>query len=622
MVAVDGAPARGGDAVTTAAADVVLSVLSVLFLPIAGALTWSLGSAGLPSRVCGVFLVLGGLLARRRRLDPQTGRLMMLSGLAMYLGDLRFSPQSVLFAVGFWLAYLYAGFLGQLALSFPAGRVRGRVDRCLVVCCYAVSVGSQIAYYAVDGARYPWMDRGHPNTPVARAASLSFCLLAAVVLVRLGQRWAAASRPERRMTGAIWGLALLGGAFATGSAVTSALNGPNQLRLGLIALSSLAAAIIPVALAVGRVRVRFARGRVARLVVELESDPNPRHLRNAMAGVLADDTLELAYRLPGDAGWVDIAGRPVTIGSPTDGRHHTRVHRRGRELAMVTHDPALSGQGPLMEAVLAAAGLALDNAQLHASLQAQLEQVRASRLRLAQAAYDERRRIQRDLHDGAQQRLLAILVLLDGARHAMSHHAAADAAGRAFGLVERAHRELGVAIGQLRDLAQGIYPSILVEQGLGPAVETLVEQAPLPVAATIPADRWDREIEVACYFVLAEALANVQRHADATYCAIRVEPHPGELLLRITDDGCGGARPGRGHGLRNLHDRVAALDGTVTLHSPAGGGTRLLVRLPLPGPQGRNRSAGTPGAAPLAAEPVGGHQRTIVTDEPQEDACV
>jgi signal transduction histidine kinase len=510
----------------------------------------------------------------------------------MFLGDLTYSRNPAVFAVGACLAYLYAGLIAHLALALPTGRLHGRLDWFLVLLCYAACIGSQVACYLVDHVDHPWLEEGSRNSPLAKASSLSYCVLALAVAARLAVRWARASGPLRRMTAALWIVLLFGTAFAVGSGVTSLADGSPNLRLALVAVAALAVAALPVAALVGLGRVLVARGRVAHLIVELERDPDPRRLRDAMANVLGDPTLEVAYRLPNGPEWVDIMGRPVPPPTtvPTAGqRHRTVVHRRGQDLAVLTHDPALARQRPLLDAVMAAAGLALDNARLHASVQAQIAQVRASRRRLSQTAFAERRRIQRDLHDGAQQQLLTGLVLLDGARHALS---GADDRGRdtslAAELVDKAHRQTSEAVRQLRDLAQGIYPSILVERGLAAAVEALVDQAPLPVTMDIPPGRWNRNIEVNAYFVIAEALTNVGKHAAASHAVVRVtvDDQIGSLHLLIADDGRGGARAGRGAGLRNLQDRVATFDGDVQIDSPDGVGTRLDVRLPLEKPCG------------------------------------
>ncbi|WP_054569421.1 sensor histidine kinase [Frankia sp. R43] len=554
------------------------------------ALSGSPGVASLPLRAGGLSLLLAGLLARRPTVTPAVARLLVASGLSMFLGDLTYSENPAVLAVGACLAYLYAGLIAHLALALPTGQLHGRLDRILVGLSYAACVGTQVACYLVDHAGRPWLEDGPRNSPLARASSLTYCVLASAVAARLAVRWARASRPLRRMTAALWIVLLLGTAFAVGSGITSLVDGSPELRLGLVGVAALAAATLPAAALVGLGRVLVARGRVARLIVELERDPDPRRLRDAMADVLGDPTLEVAYRLPDAPGWVDITGRPLPPPTcvSTDGhRHRTVVHRRGQDLAILTHDPALARQRPLLDAVLAAAGLALDNARLHASVQAQITQIRASRRRLSQAAFDERRRIQRDLHDGAQQQLLAGLVLLDSAHHALSRaDTRCPATSLATELVTRAHRQTSTAVTQLRDLAQGIYPSILVERGLAAAVEALVDQAPLPVTARIPPDRWNRNIEVNAYFVIAEALTNVGKHAQATHAEVQVtvDGLDGSLCLIIADDGRGGARPGGGSGLRNLQDRVATVDGDVQMDSPAGAGTRVRVRLPLEKP--------------------------------------
>jgi signal transduction histidine kinase len=214
-------------------------------------------------------------------------------------------------------------------------------------------------------------------------------------------------------------------------------------------------------------------------------------------------------------------------------------------------------------------------ARLDAELRARLEELRASRARLVQAGDAERRRLERDLHDGAQSRLVALAVLLGHARKRV----AADA--EAATLLDRAQSELKTSLGELRELARGIHPAVLTERGLAPALSALAARAPVPV--TIKADGDERlpgPVEIAAYFVVSEALANVAKYAHASEASVAVRRANGHVIVDVSDDGVGGADAARGSGLRSLADRVAALDGTLSVDSPAGRGTRLHVEIP------------------------------------------
>jgi signal transduction histidine kinase len=217
-------------------------------------------------------------------------------------------------------------------------------------------------------------------------------------------------------------------------------------------------------------------------------------------------------------------------------------------------------------------------AWLDAELRARLEELRASRARLVEASDTERRRLERNLHDGAQARLVGVLLLLGHARRRMdSDPADPDVAA----MVDRALAELKTGLAELRELARGIHPPLLTEKGLAPALRALATRAPVPV--TLAADERERlpaPVEVAAYFVVAEALANVAKYAQATEATIAVRRTNGRVTVDVTDDGIGGADAARGSGLRGLTDRVAALDGTLSVDSPAGGGTRLHVEIP------------------------------------------
>jgi signal transduction histidine kinase len=213
-----------------------------------------------------------------------------------------------------------------------------------------------------------------------------------------------------------------------------------------------------------------------------------------------------------------------------------------------------------------------------AELRARFEELRASRTRLVEASDTERRRLERNLHDGAQARLVGVLLLLGHTRRKVDVDPA-DAEVPV--LLDRALEELKTSLAELRELARGIHPPLLTEQGLEPALRALVDRVPVP--ATLDADTGERlpgPVEVAAYFVVAEALTNVAKYAQATEATVAVRRVNGLVTVDVTDDGIGGADAAAGSGLRGLTDRVAALDGTLSVDSPAGDGTRLHVEIP------------------------------------------
>jgi signal transduction histidine kinase len=241
-------------------------------------------------------------------------------------------------------------------------------------------------------------------------------------------------------------------------------------------------------------------------------------------------------------------------------------------LALVLVDASLGRHGGLVRAAVTVSALALENARLQASVRSQLAEVRASRSRMVQAALTERRRLERDLHDGAQQRLLALTMRLAAARAKI-----ADPAVRAS--MDYASAEVHTALQELRDLAHGIHPAVL-NAGLGAALDGVAARSPIPVTVTVPAQRCDPAVEYTAYCVINEALANVVKHAKATAARVDVSVSGGDLWLEVVDDGTGGAAVEAGTGLAGLRDRVAALGGELSVLSPAGGGTRVVARVP------------------------------------------
>jgi signal transduction histidine kinase len=297
-------------------------------------------------------------------------------------------------------------------------------------------------------------------------------------------------------------------------------------------------------------------------------------VREMLAESLGDRTLSIAYWLPDRNTFVDEAGRPVDLPDPGSGRAWTAVERNGVRVAAIVHDAALDTGPELVQAAAAAAALALDNERLKADLRARVEELRVSRVRIVEAADAARRRLERDLHDGAQQQLVSLALDL---RLLKSRVRDTDAEPLVDGLAAK----LAVALGELRELARGIHPAILTDRGLGPAIEALASRVPVPVDCEVDVpDRLSGPIEAAAYFVVAEALTNIVKYAHATNARVTIRRAADVVTVEVDDDGTGGARIGAGSGLRGLQDRLAALDGTLTIDSPAGAGTRLQVRIP------------------------------------------
>jgi signal transduction histidine kinase len=298
-------------------------------------------------------------------------------------------------------------------------------------------------------------------------------------------------------------------------------------------------------------------------------------VREMLAVSLGDRSVAVAYWLPDRRQFVDESGRPVALPEPGSGRAWTAVERDGAPVAAIVHDAALDTSPELVEAAAAASSLAIDNERLKADLRARLEELRVSRLRIVEAADDARRRIERDLHDGAQQELLALALEL---RVLRSRVGDTDALPLVDGIAKR----LDVALGELRELARGIHPAILTQSGLSAAVGALAERATLPVEIEIDVERrLPAPVEAAAYFLVAEALTNVVRYARASGARVDIAMDDDDLVVSVIDDGIGGVDVAAGSGLRGLQDRLATVDGRMEIDSRPGEGTRLTGRIPV-----------------------------------------
>ena len=330
-----------------------------------------------------------------------------------------------------------------------------------------------------------------------------------------------------------------------------------------------------VALAEPELHVTTEDAPAAEVVIAFDP-PTPARLRDALANALGDPTLVVGHWSAEAAGYVDARGAPVELPGADAGRGVTLLARNGAPLAAIIHDPVLLDDPGLVAAVAGALRLAVENERLQGEVEAQLDEVRASRARIVEAGDAERRRVERDLHDGAQQRLVSLTLALRLARS----KAGADIDPALAASLDEASAEARAALAELRELARGIHPQILTGSGLGPALETLAGRSPVGVTVNVGGGRYPAAIEGAAYFAVSEGLANVAKYSNAGHVDIRGGWAAGTLTIEIADDGVGGADAGRGSGLRGLADRLAALDGTLEVVSPVGGGTRLLARIP------------------------------------------
>ena len=498
-----------------------------------------------------------GVVAYRKHPQSRIGPLAVAVGVLITVAalPLPLHPAAQRLLTAGWAAVLI-----HLVAALPTGRLGTRAMRVVVVLAYLDAV------FLVT----PLLPGGPTDVLAKDVGTLVAVLLGAAVTAMQWTRWRRTSVPARRsltpvLAAALVMVVLLLAANPVWTPEASLLD-MSLLKVGLVT--------VPLAHLAHELRTRIERGEVAELVVQLSSTPEPASLESALAKALHDPTLAVGFWVAEAQHYVDADGRVVTPPGG-GGRVATRVDRGGEPVALLVHDPALLEQPTLIEAVCAAAALALVNERLTADLRARVHQLAESRRHVLQAAEAERRRLERDLHDGVQQRLLSIPMTLS-----MAESALAPGAARARALIGEA-KEMSLAVlDELRALSQGIHPTILTERGLEGAVRELTLVAPVPVLFTVdlPA-RLSAEIETTAYYVVAEALANITKHADAQRAEVRIAHAGGRLLVEVVDDGRGGADPG-GSGLRGLATRIGDNGGTLAVTGVDDGGTRLRAELP------------------------------------------
>ena len=321
-------------------------------------------------------------------------------------------------------------------------------------------------------------------------------------------------------------------------------------------------------------RARYdAFGRVDAYLEDLRAGRTaPEHLQTVLRELLNQPELDIGYVLADSTGHLDACGREMTL-RDDDPRTRTRVERAGVLLAVVLHDaPAGTDDPALMNHVLARAGLALEIGRLHAEVAHQLAEVTASRSRILAAGYEERRRLERDLHDGAQQRLVSIGLALRHAQHELGDNPASRT-------LDAAVAEVTDTISDLRALANGVRPAML-DNGLGFALRDLASRTSLSVDVQVDGRRYPPDLESTAYFVACEAVTNAAKHAGASMVALQAHQVDSHLVLTIRDDGAGGASTAKGSGLAGLADRVATHGGRITVTSWPGHGTTITAELP------------------------------------------
>ena len=532
----------------------------------------------------------GGLIAWSRRADRperRIGALMVAVGFAWFAAGLTRVELSGVATLGSALSGLWTALAIYLLLVFPDGRLRTRLDRLIAGAIVLDTVVLQLVFLAFSPTIATGADNAFVLWPSQTAADWitigQQILLVAVAIAVMGvfaERWQSASPPLRRALAPVYcagGATLL---LITATLLVSRLAGadlPGAVDVGraMFSLTLVALAAVPLAFLASLVRARLARLMVGELLVDLRESRAPGALRDALARVLHDPSLEIAYWLPDHRAYFGVDGRPVDPAAEGSRRATTVVEHDGRRVAALIHDPSLRDDPELIAAACSAAGIAVDNERLHADLRTRLEELRRSRLRVMEAADAERRRLERNLHDGAQQGLATLAVELA----MLAEYLESDPEAKR--LLAHAQDELAGSLDELRELARGIHPAVLTDHGLAIALDALAERTPFPVRLAIePGHGLPERIEVAAYYVISECLANTAKYARASQATVTVSHSNDHVVIEVADNGVGGARRDGGSGLRGLMDRVEALGGTLELTSLIGLGTRVRAEIP------------------------------------------
>jgi len=526
---------------------------------------------------------LAGMIARHRRPHNRIGPLMLLAGFSMWATSLTAAPVPVLVAIGTAVATLPLALTLHLVLAFPSGRLRGRLARVLVAAGYVTSLVLQAPLYLIGDGPLALTDAGPALTwiPAVQfiqsAVGVSALLTGAVLIADRAWRTDAL---ERKLLGpVVWYrigcLVLIAAAALAGRLL------PGTEVAMITGLAQLVAIMgIPLVFLVGLLFGSFGRaGEVDEMVARIgAAGPTAARLTSAVADALGDPDAVVVFARTGRPGFVDAVGVEVDVSADRTRQLHP-VRYDGRVVGGILHRHGLVADDALLDVLAGIVGLAIDQQRLVAEQHALVAELQRSRRRLLQAEDAERRRIARDLHDGAQQHLVVLGMTARQLSRTTTDPGVADTAAEIADGVSR-------VLAEFRDLIAGIMPAPLQDRGLGPAVELLAERMPIPTRVSVGPDpeRPAADVESTLYFLVAESLTNVIKHAGAgtAEVIIRRADRDGRGLMTVTvsDDGRGGADPAAGHGLRGIADRVEAIGGALRVDAAPDGGTRVYAEVP------------------------------------------
>ncbi|WP_106815493.1 sensor histidine kinase [Microbacterium timonense] len=561
----------------------IVAVLSGMLVVIAIGLTPLDGPAGLllaalPA-VLGVYVV-AGLIAWKRRPSNGMGFLILVAGVMVFIGAIGNTDVPVLVAISAIGATLALPAMVHLLLAFPSGRLPDRLSRTLVAALYAVSLILQAPEYLFDpdGSFPPFAVADLPAAvalfgflQTATATVIMLC-----VAVVLWGRLRRADAAHRRVLIPLFSYGIFTVLFMPLVAIAiDRVFGVDPMVRGYLQFAVIAG--IPVAFTLGLLRGGFARtGELEELGTWLgTADSAKQPVASALARTLGDPSLRLYFVADGGRELVDADGRVAPQGPRADDRRGWQpIVLQGREIGAIEFDAALLADRELVRTAGRIVAIAVDRERLTAELRASERALMLSRERIVEAADRERRRIARDLHDGLQVQL--VLLALE------AQQLATTPGGTVADRATRLRVDIDAAAADLRMLVRDLVPAALIERGLTTAAEDLVDRMPIPTFfdSEVDDDVLSDVIEATTYFVLAEALANVVKHARASIARVRLDLHDGRLRLDVEDNGVGGASMAAGSGLRGLADRVEALGGSISISSPPGRGTRVCVEVP------------------------------------------
>jgi len=538
-----------------------------------------------------------GLVAWRRPPFERFGRLLVATGAAVLLVTLARSDDAVLYSTGRVVDWGVEAGLIYLILAFPSGRLAQQVDRALATTAVLL-VGLLFLPTALLVETYPtpaaWATCG-PDCPrnafmavthepsvidqfVTPVRVLLAIALFVAIIARLAHRVRGATRLGRRTLTPLLAVAMAW-ASALGLFLGVRMAWPGSVLVeGVVWLIAFTVPAMAVAFLIGLVRWwAYVGASLRRLAAGLRSPLAPEDLRSALAGAFEDPSLEVVYRVAD--GWVDGDGRTRAAPAPGSGRCLTEVANGDRIVGGLIHDAALRYERAFSDAAASFAAQTLESHRLAADTDLLLREVHESRARIAAGADNERRRIERDIHEGAQQRLLSLRIRLD-----VAGRPGQDPAAAAVALRDLAD-EVDAAIDDVHSLARGTYPYVLTDQGLAAALALAAGDAPVPTTVIAqPLRRHAAEIENAVYFCCLEAVQNAAQHAGhAAAVRITVAERDDSVCFDVQDDGSGFELDAvrAGGGLTNIRDRVAAVRGRVTIESTPGRGTHISATIPL-----------------------------------------